>query len=192
MLERTLQMTLAAFIQRTNQDGPFELIDGEVLPVSPTVSSHTYIMKRLFLALLPFEERGLGEVFSEATFVLSDDAEWVSGSRIPDVMFVLAATLQRFQTQIPDAERKPFILVPEIVAEIISPTDSYSAITRKVAKYLSDGVRLVWLIDPQRRVVTVKGELDVELTQDDSLTGGTVLPDFKLPVVRLLGQVEAQ
>src|SRR5690348_3455211 len=103
------------FIQRYDQDGPFELIDGEIVPKMPSVSTHTRTAKRIFLALLPFEQKGLGEVFQEATFILTDNPQWVRGSRIPDVMFVTQERLKRFEEKTPGAENKPFILVPEVV-----------------------------------------------------------------------------
>lgn len=110
------------------------------------------------------------------------------GSRVPDVMFVLKDTLDTYRKAIPDAEEKPFIFIPEIVAEVISPNDKYSEVTRKVARYQSDGVRLIWVIDPQRKTVTIKGEVDDELEEDETLTGRTVLPDFKLPLIDLFAE----
>jgi Uma2 family endonuclease len=189
MIQKTDVMAMQEFLRRYSEQ-PFELIDGEIIPVTPTVSQHVIIVKRLFMALLEFEKQGLGEVFNEATFVLTDDPNWVQGSRVPDVMFVLKATLAAYRQQTPFAEEKPFIFVPEIVAEVISPTDKYSAVAHKVARYEADGVRLIWIVDPQRKVVTVKGEQTAELEIDDILTGGKVLPDFALSLKNLFADIE--
>jgi Uma2 family endonuclease len=187
MIQQTRTMSLVEFMRRY-AEAPFELIDGEIIPVTPTTSQHVIIAKRLFMALLKYEKQGLGEVFNEATFILTDDPEWVRGSRVPDVMFVLKETLEAYYKSIPEAEEKPFIFVPEIVAEVISPNDKYSEVTHKVSRYLADGVRLIWIIDPQRKVITVKGEHDVELGENDILTGGTVLPDFELSLIALFAE----
>jgi Uma2 family endonuclease len=180
-------MSIEDFVRRYNE-APFELIDGEMVPVTPTTSQHVIIAKRLFMALLEYEKQGLGEVFNEATFILADDPEWVQGSRVPDVMFVLKDTLTAYRKRIPDAEEKPFIFVPEIVVEVISPNDKYSEVTRKVSRYQTDGVRLIWVIDAQRKVVSVKGEINIELEDDEILTGGTVLPDFELSLTDLFAE----
>jgi len=66
-------MAMEEFIRRCDQEGPFELIDGEIVPKMPNVSIHTRTSKRMFLALAPFEQQRLGEVFQEATFVLTSD-----------------------------------------------------------------------------------------------------------------------
>ena len=60
----------------------------------------------------------------------------------------------------------------------------------KVRFYLAHGVRLVWLIDPDRRTVTVLAPPDVIriLTEEESLDGGEVLPGFRLPIATLFAQ----
>ncbi|MEO8396851.1 MAG: Uma2 family endonuclease [Chloroflexota bacterium] len=149
-IQTQIGMPIDEFIRRYDE-APFELIDGEVIPKMPTVSGHNRLSKRFFVALLPFEQQGFGEVFQEATYVLADSSQWVKNSRIPDVMFVSAAKLEQFKRDIPDAENKPYILVPDIVIDIVSPTDQYSEISRRVKRYLSDGVPLILIVDPETR-----------------------------------------
>jgi Uma2 family endonuclease len=187
-LTRISAMPMQEFIQRSEQDGAFELINGEIVPKMPTVSGHSKYGKRLYLALLPLEQRGLGEVHQEATFTLTDNPDWVRGSRIPDVMFILQSTLVEFRNTVPDADSKPFILVPELVIEIVSPTDNYSDVLKKVRQFLADGVRLVWVIDPQVQevmVYTQGSKQQITLSGDDTLTADGVLPDFALKIADL-------
>ncbi len=183
-------MTLAEFIRRYEQEGPFEILDGEVVPKMPTVSGHAEIIKRFFVALLKYEQQGLGEVFTETTFLLSDVPNWVNGSRIPDVMYVTAEKMAHYRSEIPDYRSKPFILIPDLVIEVISPTDNYTDINRRVARYLSDGVRLVWVVDPQLQtiVVYVQGSnQQTTLSGEMLLTGGAVLPDFSVNMREVFG-----
>ena len=72
---------------------------------------------------------------------------------------------------------------PDIVAEVLSPTDRVSMMAAKVNVYLRAGVR-VWLIDPEDRTVTVfaPAGLPTVLHADDTLDGGDVLPGFRLPL----------
>jgi Uma2 family endonuclease len=183
-IQERIGMPLADFI-RWSSEAPFELIDGQVVPRMPTVSGHNKASKRIFMLLVPFEAEGLGEVFQEATYVLTDAPDWVRGSRIPDVMFVSAAKLKQFEESIPDADSKPYILVPDIAVEVVSPTDSYSDIDARVSRYLQDGVLLIWIIDPQRQKVAVHqlgSDQQANLEGDAILDGGAVLPGFKVAV----------
>ena len=177
-------MPLDQFIQRFADDGPFELIAGEVLPMAPNVSGHSRVIKRLFLLLHPFEAQGLGEVFTETTFAITDEAHWVRGARVPDVMWIDAKRLKAFYAQ-PDADTKPFTLVPNIAAEVVSPTDRYSEVNRKAELYLSDGVQLVWVIDPQQQTIhvyTAGSSTITVLSGEDNLTGRSLLPGFTVAV----------
>jgi Uma2 family endonuclease len=168
---------------------PFELIEGEVIAKMPSVSGHSKVIKRLMRALLPSEDAGLGEVFSETTFILADTSDWVRGSRVPDLMWVSTAKLEAFRALVKDADQKPFVLIPDLVVEVVSANDSFGALIDKVGLYLRDGVRLVWVIDPQaRRVVVYTPDSPMRvLTESDTLTGGEVLPEFSAPLSELLG-----
>jgi Uma2 family endonuclease len=169
-------MPLADFIAETNEQS-FELINGERIAKMPSVAVHNEVLHRLFLLLNAFiQARNLGFLRMEATFVLPDryDAEWVTGSRTPDLMFIGQERIERYWDENPDWREKPYLIAPDFVAEIVSPNDKFSAIDEKVDAYLADGVRLVWVIDPKRKkafiytpddapqVVKATGMLDAE------------------------------
>ena len=185
MAERTkIGMALTEFMARFDEQ-PFELIDGEIRDVTPAKKKHSKISKHIYDRILFYlVENDIGEVFFETTFILEDTSDWVSGSRIPDVSFYEKLRFERHEEENPDDEEKPFILVPDMVVEVISPTDKYSDVTAKVDTYLSDGVKLIWIIDPQRKSIAVYEGKDSPgtLRVDDTLTGGNVLPDFEVSV----------
>lgn len=190
-VQERIGMPMDAFIAAQSEQ-PFELIDGERVPKMPTVSGHNEVAKRMFLALLPYEQQGHGSVYFEATYVLTDSPQWVKGSRIPDVMFVTTAKLTQFRQQTEDASSKPYILIPDLVIEVVSPTDSYSLIDERVTRYLNDGVSLIWVVDPQRKSVVVHTSAGQQrLAQQDTLTGGDVLPGFTLAVSKIFAGIEA-
>jgi Uma2 family endonuclease len=60
-------------------------------------------------------------------------------------------------------------------------------VTQKLREYFAIGMRLVWLVDPQARVVSVYRSLsDVrELKESDRLTGDGVLPGFEISVAEI-------
>jgi Uma2 family endonuclease len=98
-----------------------------------------------------------------------------------------AARLAQCKTETPDWERKPFIIVPDLVVEVVSTHDSFSGINQKVVSYLNDGVRLIWIVDPQQPNVTVcAGDRIHLLAAADMLTGHDVLPGFSVPVAEIV------
>jgi Uma2 family endonuclease len=86
----------------------------------------------------------------------------------------------------------PFYGAPDLAVEILSPDDRMTRVQRKVRFYLANGVRLLWLIDPDNRIVTVMSTPDqsLVLTEDDELDGGDVLPGFRVPVRDILPPVQ--
>lgn len=182
-------MSMDDFIRTYDEEGPFELLNGERVPLSPNLSPHGWPTRALFRALDQHcSANHLGEVFTEMTFVLLEKSNWVEGSRQPDVMFISAAQYAAYKANTVDREKKPMILIPEAVAEIISPTDRYSDVNLKVDLYLKDGVKLIWVIDPQRRAVMVYragSDKPEQLSIGDSLDGYDVIPGFTMPVADL-------
>jgi Uma2 family endonuclease len=60
----------------------------------------------------------------------------------------------RFRT-IPEEDREKFLTVaPELVFELRSPSDTVSAITKRAKEWVTAGVRLAVVLDPQKRTAT--------------------------------------
>jgi Uma2 family endonuclease len=155
-----------------------ELVRGEVHQVPAAGARHGSIGARLiyFLNASVFDG-GLGEVFGADTgFVVARDPDSVL---MPDVAFVAAKRL-------PDeAIWEGFVpFAPDLAVEIESPSNSQSELLGKVALYLEGGTRLVWLVRPKQRTVTVFRPDSPEqmLGEADPLTGGSVLPGLALPL----------
>ena len=71
-----------------------------------------------------------------------------------------------------------------MIAEILSPNDTTEELVERVEEYLDCGVRLVWVIHPYFRTVTVHrpGAEPVQFNRTQVLTGGLELPGFSCPV----------
>lgn len=185
-------MSLEEFIELGNQQ-PFELINGERKPKLPNVAGHNEVAQALFLALhLYAAPEALGVAVIEGTFILPDtyDSNWVTGSRIPDVMFYAGNRLAQYREQNPDYRERPYAIVPDLVIEVVSPNDKVSDLDEKIDAYLQDGVRLIWVFDPQRRKVTVHDpdqENPIIFRGDAILDGGDVLPNFRLSLSQIFG-----
>jgi len=78
-------------------------------------------------------------------------------------------------------------VIPDLVVEILSPSDSLKELGKKIGEFLEHGVPLVWLVDPARQTVTVYRSLTEteQLSSKDMITAEPVLPGFSVPVRRL-------
>jgi Uma2 family endonuclease len=191
MAERTkLGMPLAEFIEKFDEQR-FEMIQGEIIEMSPTKKRHSSISKRIYDQILFHSvKEKLGQVYFETTYILNDVSDWVADSRVPDVSFYEQSRFEEYEANYPNQEEKPFVLVPDLVVEVISPTDKFSHIEKKIAAYRSDGVKLLWIVDPQNETITVYEagtETPIKLKKGDKLTGGEVLKGFEMKVIEVLG-----
>src|SRR5208283_58881 len=73
---------------------------------------------------------------------------------------------------------------PDIAIEVTSPNDVIYELEEKVEEYLRAGVRLIWLIHPEVRVIQViRGDgSGYRLRAGDELSGEDVVPGFRCPV----------
>jgi Uma2 family endonuclease len=75
---------------------------------------------------------------------------------------------------------------PDIAIEVLSPDDSASRVLDRVDFLLSEGVQIVWVVDPELETVSDyrSGSMHL-LRKGDSLDGSPVLAGFTLPLVDL-------
>jgi Uma2 family endonuclease len=171
-------MTIEEFARAPLQ-GSWELIDGEPVELMPSAGRSGWISALIVSHLMNHVRANqLGWVFSSETgFVLFDDRQTV---RAADAAVVLRDRL----AGPPDS----FVpLAPDLAVEVLSPSDCMADAMSKVTMYLQAGVRLVWLVDPAERTVTIyrpDGGLKM-LGESDTLDGSHVLPGFSLPVVEI-------
>ena len=182
---QTRPLTIEEFMQRFSDEGPFEYIDGEFVPMSPQVAGSSDCAGLLYhsiqIVILP---RKQGKAFIETTFVLTlDNPDWVRGSRVPDVMYYRAERFEPFAAEHPDWRTRPIPLVPDFAAEVVSPSDKFSDVIDKVQRYLEDGVQLVWVLDPQQKSIIVYRAGSNQSTTyagEDTVSAADVIPGFEL------------
>lgn len=186
-------MPLDVFLEE-NSHQPFEFINGERILQMPTVLGHSLATKAVERSIERFiADNGgeiVGEVFRETTFIVPDQEErnWVTGSRIPDVMFYVGNRIQQYMQDNPDYYFRPLPIVPDFVIEVVSPTDRVNDLDRKIDAYLRDGVRLIWALNPERRktIVYAPDAPPQYVAADELLDAGAVLPGFQLRLADLL------
>jgi Uma2 family endonuclease len=182
------------FIRLYDKEGPFELINGERRLKMPNVAGHGFVAELMRDSINQWSiPNNLGRAMLEQSFVISYTSNWVTGSRIPDVMYYRAGRLETYKSADPDWKRKPYILVPDLVIEVVSPTDDLRELDDKIDLYLADGVLMVWVVDALREKVSVytliadqpNTKRQTTLKQGDLLTGGDIIPGFELAVASI-------
>ena len=75
--------------------------------------------------------------------------------------------------------------------EVLSESNTPKEMERKLHEYFAAGVRLVWYVDPEKRIVEVftRPDQSTRLTEKDTLDGGDVLPGFQLSVASLFSRL---
>jgi Uma2 family endonuclease len=73
---------------------------------------------------------------------------------------------------------------PDVVFEVVSPTDRRSKVEQKVRDWLNGGATAVVIIEPKTKVVRVH-RASSTATVDDAITLDDVIPGWRLPLAQL-------
>ncbi len=154
-----------------------ELVRGRLIVSEPPGARHGSVANELaFLITNHVRANSLGRVYAAETgFWIEVDPDTV---RAPDVAFVSNARLPEDD---PDGYAR---CVPDLVVEVLSPSDRAGKVGEKVRDWLAAGVRLVWVVDPRKQSVRVYREDGSEtmITGDHTLDAKPVLPGFECGV----------
>ena len=161
----------------------YELSKGELLPMTPIGLRHGQIAVKIARKLSEFVDAGgLGIVGVEIGFKLAFAPDTV---RAPDVAFVSRKRFPEGKIQETFAD-----FPPDLAVEVLSPSDTTSAMLRKVAEYFAGHVPLVWVVNPATETVAVylsTQEVKIVSAGED-LDGGAVLPGFRMQVAEVFAQ----
>ena len=169
--------------QADNDAIRYELIDGELIEMSPPGGRHGQLQVRLGRFLDIFVEiQSLGIVTAETGYHPPNNRQTLLS---PDVAFVSHA---RAPQPFPE---KYIPLMPDLAIEIVSPSNTRKEINRKTQIYLTNGSQLVWIVMPRRNSVEVcrltdSGGMTREIVAaNETLSGEHILPGFELELNRL-------
>lgn len=171
-----------------------EVVKGELISVSPNQRGPVLVARTLFVSLYPFaHERDLGEVLPDgATYLLDaeDRTDWVREAYMPDISFISRDRYDAHTAEYGEATG-PWRLAPDLAIEVVSPSDTYTIISDKVAAYIQYGTRMVWVVDPQNRTVKVHTPDNPDgttLHEPDSLDGSPLLPGWTMALSEVFGK----
>lgn len=157
----------------------YELIQGELRQMAPASLAHGAYEGHLFYALAAYlRTNPIGLVVPGDTgFALQSDPLTI---RSPDIAFIAQERIPPDRTGFP-------ALAPDLVVEIISPSETARLIAEKISDYLHAGTRMLWIVYPEQRQVQEyrQGGAFRIYRQDDALDGQDVLPGFSYSLADL-------
>jgi Uma2 family endonuclease len=145
-LVRFYGVTEEMFDRLVNEDTQAELLDGVLFMHSPASPRHGDIgcflltLMRLFAAA-----KKVGKAFGMETLVHLAAGRMVA----PDIFFFVRRRVPR------PLPKKQFEGTPDLVAEILSPSNRDEDLYVKRPAYQDAGVGEIWLVDPEGQTVTV-------------------------------------
>lgn len=165
------------FLTEEFENGKYELVRGEIEFMPPPGIRHGEVQTNVaFVVKLFLKSHRIGRVVTESGAITERDPDSVRG---PDVSFY-------------SAERLPFgveviayhDLPPDLCVEVKSPSDTKSGLRAKAHEYLTGGVKLVWVVDPEACTVTIYDSIiqSTVLEAEATLTAESVLPGFSCVV----------
>jgi Uma2 family endonuclease len=174
-------LTAEEFEQVPDDGKRYELIDGELREMPPTVSWHGEVESKLVVRVgSHVETHRLGIVScGETLYIVRRNPDRVRAANI--------AFLR--QDRVPSLEARQHIMevIPDLVVEILSKSDTIEEINDKIDDWLHAGVQMLWVVDPFRRTVTIyRPGLDpVLLGERATLEGDPVVPGFRCSVAEM-------
>ena len=176
--QKTKLLTADDLLRLYSQGVRGELVRGELRETVASGREHGEIVVNLTLALGVFiKPRRLGRLFA------SDSGVWLERDpdtvREPDIGFV-SRDKAPYGVRVTGYSEE----VPDLVVEVVSPSDSAREANERALMWKGFEARLVWMVFPNTRTVDVYGEggSATTLGEGDTLDGGDVLPGFSCTV----------
>jgi Uma2 family endonuclease len=165
-----------------SDDVDYELDHGRIIVMPPPGHLHSAAQAQAVTELvLQGQRKGHGRAFTKVGVLLSRSPDTVL---VPDVAFV-------GKSKLPVRESPEGYLetIPDLVIEIRSKNDSRAELDRKSADYFAAGVRVVWIIDPEAKTISVRhaGAKARVYRDSETLEVDDPIPGFKMQVADVFG-----
>ena len=146
MTLQTKKLTYEEYLAGPVIKASYDIIDGEMIMSAKPTLLHQTVLKLLFMGIYPFvTEHKLGEVlFAPLDIIVSEEP---LRTRQPDVMFVSNENKGILREFVHGG--------PNLVADILSPSNDRKNIETKLADYAGLGILECWLVSPQAQTVEI-------------------------------------
>jgi Uma2 family endonuclease len=158
-----------------------DLVRGIVVREPRPKLPHGRIQVRLCYALEAWARDNGADVTAESGYVLSEDPPTLRG---PDVGVVMHPRSR-------EGEPEGWVRgAPDVVVEVLSPSDTSTSMHEKTLDYLEAGAKLLWIVDPRARTVTVfRADRSARILREhETLDGENVLVGFSLAIEELFAE----
>lgn len=179
------QLLTAEQFAELSFDGLVELVRGEIVEMTRPDQVHGSVCSEIAFAIMAWAKRAnAGRVTTNDSGILTE--------RNPDTL--RGADVAFFAiSQLPGGKlpRGLTSIIPALCVEVLSPSNSWTEMRRKIEEYLAVGVREVWIVDPDARTVeTFRSDAPPVLLHESQLVTSRELPDFSVSVSELFVGVE--
>jgi Uma2 family endonuclease len=172
-------LTYQEYLDLPEMKARYSIVDGELVMDGGPTPDHQTVLQELFVKLDSLMRAlRLGRVFlAPLDIVIRRDP---LRTRQPDVMFISNARRSIIGRQVIEGG-------PDLVIEILSPSNTRRELVEKLQDYQRIGVREAWLVSPQAQTIEVL-QLSVERIERLGLYGlsdtiaSLVLPELRLTV----------
>jgi Uma2 family endonuclease len=148
----TYEQYRAEFENEPPTTQPYEILEGVRYIMNTPRWKHQRISKNMILLLTQFEEKAKLGLMLHAPFDIVIRQIPKLQTRQPDLLFISHDLLEK-GGGVP--EEGPLEAGPELVVEILSPSETRRTIWDKLEDFRSIGVKECWLVSPQAETVEV-------------------------------------
>ncbi len=147
------------FWEISNEDTNFELLNGVLYINSPANREHEEIFKYLLIIFSYYLETiEKGKVYG-SRFAMRLSPTWIPE---PDLMILLPPNYDKIkETRVEGA--------PDLVVEILSKSTKDVDIQKKLPKYLMEGIKEVWMINPMNKEIEIFWENESRTWQEENI-----------------------
>lgn len=160
-----------------------ELVRGVIVTMPPPQFPHGNCQGNVYFVLKMYaRQTNNGWVTVETGVVTERDPDTMRG---PDVAYWSNERLP--PEQMPEGYPE---VAPDLAVEVLPPSNTRARVREKIREYFRSNVRMVWMVDPEERAVTVyrRPGSGLVLWDDAMLTGEEVLPGFSCAVADLFAR----
>jgi len=166
-------------------DGPVELVRGEIVEMTRPDQSHGNVCSEIAFAITAWAKKtNSGRVTTNDSGILTErDPDTLRGAYVAffHISQLPGGKLPRGKTEI----------IPVLCVEVLSPSNTWTEMRRKIEEYLTVGVREVWIVDAEARTVeTFRSDAPSVLLHESQLLISRELSEFSVPVSELFAGVE--